>query len=126
MPFTAPGGVPGTAPMGPQQAASSQRLEHLPEMVNGVMSVDPMMQLEATTQFRKLLSIEKNPPIQAVINAGVVPRFIEFLQVGTFVVLIFAVLCQLFSLWVLAGFSCCASLSSVLTTQPSNSKLLGL
>lgn len=64
------------------QAATSQRLEHLPEMVNGVLSLDPMMQLEATTQFRKLLSIEKNPPIQAVINAGVVPRFIEFLQVG--------------------------------------------
>jgi len=81
VPFTAP--VPGSAPMGPQQVASSQRLEHLPEMVNGVMSLDPMMQLEATTQFRKLLSIEKNPPIQAVINAGVVPRFIEFLQVRT-------------------------------------------
>lgn len=73
-------GAGAPAPMG--QAATSQRLEHLPEMVNGVLSLDPMMQLEATTQFRKLLSIEKNPPIQAVINAGVVPRFIEFLQVG--------------------------------------------
>jgi len=57
-----------------------QRLESLPQMVNGVVSQDPNMQLEATTQFRKLLSIERNPPIQAVIDTGVVPRFIEFLQ----------------------------------------------
>ncbi|KAH8063926.1 hypothetical protein JL720_13086 [Aureococcus anophagefferens] len=36
--------------------------------------------LEATTQFRKLLSIERNPPIQMVIDAGVVPRLVQFLQ----------------------------------------------
>ena len=38
------------------------------------------MNLEATTQFRKLLSIERNPPIQMVIDAGVVPRLVQFLQ----------------------------------------------
>eukprot|EP00952_Eustigmatos_sp_NYUAD-ZCMA_P012361 49732-Eustigmatos_ZCMA.PRE.1 len=72
-------GAPGSA--APDQTLA-QRLEHLPDMVAGVRSLDPAMQLEATTQFRKLLSIEKNPPIQQVINAGVVPRFVEFLQVG--------------------------------------------
>lgn len=78
--FTAPalGGAGG--PVAPDHTLS-QRLEHLPDMVAGVMSHDPAMQLEATTQFRKLLSIEKNPPIQHVIQAGVVPRFVEFLQV---------------------------------------------
>lgn len=51
-------------------------------MVAGVMSEDPGSQLEATTQFRKLLSIERNPPIEEVIAAGVIPRFVAFLQRG--------------------------------------------
>jgi importin subunit alpha-6/7 len=56
------------------------KLEQLPAMVAGVMSNDPTLQVECTTQFRRLLSIEKNPPIQAVIETGVIPRFVEFLQ----------------------------------------------
>lgn len=55
----------------------SQRLQLL---MQGVMSNDPKLHLEATTQFRKLLSIERSPPIQAVIDTGVVPRFVQFLQ----------------------------------------------
>lgn len=34
-----------------------QQLESIPLMVQGVWSEDPASQLEATTQFRKLLSI---------------------------------------------------------------------
>ncbi|KAJ9555177.1 hypothetical protein OSB04_009791 [Centaurea solstitialis] len=57
-----------------------KKLESLPSMVAGVYSNDNNMQLEATTQFRKLLSIERSPPIEEVIQSGVVPRFVEFLM----------------------------------------------
>ncbi|KAK9086245.1 hypothetical protein Syun_028639 [Stephania yunnanensis] len=61
-------------------AGIEKKLETLPAMVQGVWSDNPTLQLESTTQFRKLLSIERNPPIEEVIKAGVVPRFVEFLD----------------------------------------------
>eukprot|EP00978_Attheya_sp_CCMP212_P030679 scaffold113745_cov56-Attheya_sp.AAC.1 len=64
----------------PISAAAASKLENLPQMIMGVMGEDPVVQTECTTQFRRLLSIEKNPPIQQVIDSGVVPRFVEFLQ----------------------------------------------
>jgi len=63
-------------------ASIAQKLKDLPHLVTAVASNDPAAQLDATTQFRKLLSIERNPPIQEVINAGVVPRFVQFLTVA--------------------------------------------
>ena len=65
---------------GTRATMTAAKLEQLPAMVQGVMGNDPAIQTESTTQFRRLLSIEKNPPIQQVIDAGVVPRFVEFLQ----------------------------------------------
>ncbi|KAF7850356.1 hypothetical protein BT93_L5573 [Corymbia citriodora subsp. variegata] len=63
----------------PLQSTNVEKLESLPSMVAKVWSADPALQLEATTQFRKLLSIERSPPIEEVIQSGVVPRFVEFL-----------------------------------------------
>ncbi|KFK42624.1 hypothetical protein AALP_AA1G019500 [Arabis alpina] len=75
--------IPTTASMASsvtQQGQDLPRNESIPQMVAGVLSQDSNLQLEATIGFRKLLSIERNPPINEVIQAGVVPRIVEFLS----------------------------------------------
>ena len=67
-------------PMGGAPHPHAATLEQLPNLVKGIMGNDTNVQTEYTTQFRRLLSIEKNPPIQQVIDSGVVPRFVEFLS----------------------------------------------
>ncbi|CAG8602984.1 790_t:CDS:2 [Acaulospora colombiana] len=79
---------------------NAQLQEQLPGMIQGVFSDNVEEQLQATTKFRKLLSKERNPPIeqfeaawaltniasgssqqtQVVIDAGAVPIFVELLS----------------------------------------------
>ncbi|KAF4669410.1 Importin alpha subunit (Karyopherin alpha subunit) (Serine-rich RNA polymerase I suppressor protein) [Perkinsus olseni] len=65
-----------------QSATSSgaPNLAELQEAVVGCNAADPDTQFKATQYVRRLLSIEKNPPIQYVIDAGLVPRMVVFLQ----------------------------------------------
>jgi len=55
------------------------RLKDLPAIVSKLHSEDAVQHLEAVTEFRKLLSIEKNPPIQKIIDTGIVPRLVQML-----------------------------------------------
>jgi len=52
----------------------------IPENLSCIYSEDPTLQLKATQHFRRLLSIEKSPPIKEVIDSGIVPKLVEFLQ----------------------------------------------
>lgn len=60
-------------------SAFDKKIESLPRIVEAVWSNNKELQLEATSHIRKLLSIERSPPIDEVIQSGVVPRFVEFL-----------------------------------------------
>ncbi|CAI8046290.1 Importin subunit alpha-1, partial [Geodia barretti] len=51
----------------------------LPAIVSNINSLNPEAQLSGVQSCRKLLSKEKNPPIDAVIGSGVVSKLVEFL-----------------------------------------------
>jgi len=63
---------------------TSSNLQEFDSLIAAVRSSDPGKQLEATTSIRKLLSIEHNPPIQEVIDAGIVPRLVDFLTANDY------------------------------------------
>lgn len=44
-----------------------------------MMSNDESIQLKTTQTCRKILSRERNPPIDQMIRLGIVPRCVEFL-----------------------------------------------
>ena len=50
------------------------------EIQNGIQCQDPHKQLQATQAARKILSRERNPPIDVMINLGIMPRLVEFLS----------------------------------------------
>lgn len=65
---------------GDQKSAEMRRhLQDIGALVQGINSNDPTRQFESAQSFRRLLSIERHPPIQQVIECGVVPRLVEFL-----------------------------------------------
>jgi importin subunit alpha-1 len=54
-------------------------LKKLPEYVSGCRSDNLNSQLEGVQGIRKLLSIERNPPIQQVLESGILPQLVAFL-----------------------------------------------
>ncbi|KAI9559932.1 hypothetical protein GHT06_013939 [Daphnia sinensis] len=60
-----------------RMAAANMSIE---DIVNGINSGDENMEITATHAARKILSRERNPPIDILINANVVPKLVEFLS----------------------------------------------
>ncbi|CAI9109258.1 OLC1v1009045C1 [Oldenlandia corymbosa var. corymbosa] len=63
----------------PPEKKNHQQKENLQDLLKWISSNDISLQLEATTGFRKLLSIERDPPVDEVIESGVVPWLVKFL-----------------------------------------------
>lgn len=61
-------------------AAGTVDISILPQLLQAMMTGDVGVKLQATQQVRKLLSIEKTPPIQPVIEIGMVPYLVQFIQ----------------------------------------------
>merc|ERR1712130_99844 len=62
------------------KADIKQRLTNINQLIAGINGDSPVDRLNATIEFRRMLSVEDSPPIQDVIDAGVVPRLMKFLE----------------------------------------------
>jgi len=72
-------------PLAPLQQNGAEKsanvtLTQLPEIMQNLQSSDIDVVTKATQKCRMLLSKERNPPIQEVIDAGLVPVFVQFLS----------------------------------------------
>ena len=62
------------------EAERGLSLAGLDQIVANASSPDPDIQLAAVQAARKLLSSDRNPPIDALIQSGVLPVFVKCLE----------------------------------------------
>jgi importin subunit alpha-6/7 len=60
--------------------SSTYTLENFNELLQSINSDDILRQHYGLIGIRKILSIADNPPIQPVIDAGLVPKMIEYVK----------------------------------------------
>ncbi|XP_043285890.1 importin subunit alpha [Venturia canescens] len=66
--------------LSPDRQKSPVNVMAMEDIISGMASEDETIQLRATQACRKVLSQEKNPPIDRMIQQGIVPRCVEFLS----------------------------------------------
>lgn len=67
-------------PLDEDEAEKGLSLAGLEQIVVNASSPDPDTQLAAVQAARKLLSSDRNPPIDALIQSGVLPVFVKCLE----------------------------------------------
>lgn len=71
-------------PTSPLQESNGQTPVQVPmtleEIQINIMSGKPVLEYVAVQAIRKMLSREKNPPIDTVISMGLVPNLIQYLE----------------------------------------------
>jgi len=72
--------VPNTDSTDEDEAERGLSLAGLEQIVANASSPDPNIQLAAVQAARKLLSSDRNPPIDALIKSGVLPVFVKCLE----------------------------------------------
>jgi hypothetical protein len=55
-------------------------LDNFPDLIAAINDQNILKQHYGIIGVRKILSVADNPPIQAVIDAGLVPRMIEYVK----------------------------------------------
>ena len=70
-------------PISPLQESNAQSPTFsfsVDEVLTAIQSTNPTLRFQAVQSVRKMLSREKNPPIDVIIESGLVPILIKFLD----------------------------------------------
>lgn len=76
-------------PTSPIQEKSTEKFPSIDNIIIGMTTNDEGIQLQAIQACRKILSRERNPPIDLMIEKGIVPLCIQFLKADYKYVIIF-------------------------------------